>query len=102
MIEPHPDLVPFSFTSKEFDNLNELAELSLLVRISSGSNGTRYGTFCFNEDLLLTHKGLSGPTVLQVSNYWAEVSKKDRQTLKVFITNWSVKPAGTLGWKKQK
>jgi predicted flavoprotein YhiN len=31
---------------------------------------------------------------------WAEVSKKDRQALKELITNWSVKPAGTLGWKK--
>ena len=31
---------------------------------------------------------------------WAEVSKKDRQTLKELLTHWSVKPAGTLGWKK--
>ena len=31
---------------------------------------------------------------------WAEVSKKDRNALKELITNWSVKPAGTLGWKK--
>ena len=31
---------------------------------------------------------------------WAEVSKKDRQALKELLTNWSVKPAGTLGWKK--
>jgi predicted Rossmann fold flavoprotein len=31
---------------------------------------------------------------------WAEVSKKDRQALKELLTKWSVKPAGTLGWKK--
>ena len=31
---------------------------------------------------------------------WAEVSKRNRQALKERITNWSVKPAGTLGWKK--
>ncbi|WP_331851897.1 NAD(P)/FAD-dependent oxidoreductase [Polynucleobacter necessarius] len=31
---------------------------------------------------------------------WAEVSEKDRQALKDLITNWTVKPAGTLGWKK--
>jgi len=31
---------------------------------------------------------------------WAEVSKKDRQALQELITHWSVKPAGTLGWKK--
>ena len=28
------------------------------------------------------------------------VTKKDRQALKELLTNWSVKPAGTLGWKK--
>ncbi|MFZ4062065.1 MAG: NAD(P)/FAD-dependent oxidoreductase [Polynucleobacter sp.] len=163
VIEPRPGLVPLSFTSEEFDALNELAGLSLPVRISSGSKGARYGACRFNEDLLLTHKGLSGPAVLQASSYWvegeaihidwlgaveingrfncdelfndeenrlkltetilasvmpqrlakafaeqqkllgrkwAEVSKKDRQALKELITNWSVKPAGTLGWKK--
>jgi len=163
IIEPRPALVPLSFTSEEFDNLNELAGLSLSVRISSGMKGGRYGACRFNEDLLLTHKGLSGPAVLQASSYWtegepihidwlgvahgdgkfdwdtffnseenrlkltetilacvlplrlakafagqkqllgrkwAEVSKKDRQALKELITSWSVKPAGTLGWKK--
>ena len=34
------------------------------------------------------------------SRKWAEVSKKDHQALKELLTNWSVKPAGTLGWKK--
>jgi predicted flavoprotein YhiN len=31
---------------------------------------------------------------------WAEVGKKDRQTLKAALQQWTVKPAGTLGWKK--
>ena len=163
VVDPRPALVPLSFTSETFFNLNELAGLSLPVRVSSGSKGTRYGACRFNEDLLLTHKGLSGPAVLQASSYWvegetihvdwlgsiervggfncdelfnnednrlkltetilssvlpqrlarafaeqkkllgkkwAEVSKKDRQALRELITNWSVKPAGTLGWKK--
>ncbi|MBU3601530.1 aminoacetone oxidase family FAD-binding enzyme [Polynucleobacter sp. AM-25C3] len=163
VIDPRPALVPLSFTSGEFDNLIELSGLSLPVRIAAGSKGNRYGACRFNEDLLLTHKGLSGPAVLQASSYWtegeaihidwlgaveangrfscdelfnneenrlkltenilnsvmplrlakafaeqknllgkkwAEVSKKDRQALKELITNWSVKPAGTLGWKK--
>lgn len=163
VVDPRPALVPLSFTSGEFDNLTELSGLSLPVRIASGSKGHRYGACRFNEDLLLTHKGLSGPAVLQASSYWtegeaihidwlgaveangrftcdelfdnednrlkltenilasvmplrlakafaeqknllgkkwAEVSKKDRQALKELITNWSVKPAGTLGWKK--
>ena len=163
VIEPRPALVPLSFTADTFGNLNDLAGLSVPVRIASGSKGHRYGACRFNEDLLLTHKGLSGPGVLQASSYWvegepihvdwlgaierpggfncdtlfnhednrlkltetilasvlpqrlakafaeqknllgkkwAEVSKKDRQALKELLTNWSVKPAGTLGWKK--
>ncbi len=163
VIEPRPALVPLSFTAETFGNLSDLAGLSVPVRIASGSKGNRYGACRFNEDLLLTHKGLSGPAVLQASSYWvegepihvdwlgaierpggfncdalfnhednhlkltetilasvlpqrlakvfaeqnnllgkkwAEVSKKDRQSLKELLTNWSVKPAGTLGWKK--
>jgi predicted Rossmann fold flavoprotein len=163
VIEPRPALVPLSFTADTFGNLNDLAGLSVPVRIVSGSKGFRYGACRFNEDLLLTHKGLSGPAVLQASSYWAEgepihvdwlgaverpggfncdelfnnednrlkltelilasvlpqrlakafaeqknllgrkwaeVSKKDRQALKELLTNWSLKPAGTLGWKK--
>ena len=163
VVDPRPALVPLSFTADTFGNLNELAGLSVPIRIASGSKGQRYGACRFNEDLLLTHKGLSGPAVLQASSYWiegepihidwlgaierpggfncdelwnheenrlkltetilasvlpqrlakafaeqknllgrkwAEVSKKDRQILKELITNWSVKPAGTLGWKK--
>lgn len=106
---------------------------------------------------MITHKGLSGPAVLQASSYWeegepihvqwvipsqlqewadhpdqrtktvdgmlagllpnrlaktvaesaglggrrwAEVGKKDRLLLINMLTQWSVKPAGTLGWKK--
>jgi len=163
VIEPRPALVPLSFTAETFGNLSDLAGLSVPVRIAAGSKGQRYGACRFQEDLLLTHKGLSGPAVLQASSYWsegeplhidwlgalerpggfncdelfnrednrlklaetilasvfpqrlakafaeqrnligrkwAEVSKKDRQALKELITNWSVKPAGTLGWKK--
>jgi predicted Rossmann fold flavoprotein len=60
VIDPRPALVPLSFTSGEFDNLIELSGLSLPVRIAAGSKGNRYGACRFNEDLLLTHKGLSG------------------------------------------
>jgi predicted Rossmann fold flavoprotein len=163
VVDPRPALVPLSFTADNFGDLSELAGLSVPIRIASGSKGHRYGACRFNEDVLLTHKGLSGPAVLQASSYWqegepihidwlgaierpggfncdelfnneenrlkltetilasvlpqrlaksfaeqrnlmgrkwAEVSKKDRQALKELITNWSVKPAGTLGWKK--
>lgn len=165
VVNPRPALVPLSFTAENFGSLNALAGLSVPVKIASGSKGQRYGACQFNEDLLLTHKGLSGPAVLHASSYWeegepihidwlgmvenekglscdalfnddenqlnlaetilaavlpqrlakafvdmsgltgrkwAEVSKKDRQTLKELMTKWSVKPAGTLGWKKRR
>ena len=163
VIEPRPALVPLSFTAETFSGLSELAGLSMPIGINSGSRGARYGACHFNEDVLITHKGLSGPAILQASSYWVEgepiridwlaninqsglvrcdelfnddeqrlkltetiltsvmpqrlakafaeqsnlsgrkwveVSKKDRQALKELLTNWSVKPAGTLGWKK--
>ncbi len=159
-----PALVPLSFTSDEFTHLSTLAGLSVPVRITAGTKAQRYGHGDFYEDLLITHKGLSGPAVLQVSSYWiegesiavnwlgahdvkdkqfncdalfddldnrlkqtetilamvlpqrlakafaqqqsllgrkwAEVGKKDRQALKASLQQWTVKPAGTLGWKK--
>lgn len=68
VVDPRPALVPLSFTADNFGDLSELAGLSVPVRIASGSKGHRYGACRFNEDLLLTHKGLSGPAVLQASS----------------------------------
>ncbi len=67
-----PALVPLSFTSGEFMLMSDLSGISIPVTISSGYRGKRYGTYQFDEDLLLTHKGLSGPAVLQASSYWTE------------------------------
>ncbi len=63
VIDPRPALVPLSFTADTFGSLNELAGLSVPVRIAAGSKGRHYGACRFTEDLLLTHKGLSGPAV---------------------------------------
>lgn len=67
-----PGLVPLAFTSDAFRGLESLAGLSLPVCISAGRKGVRYGASTFDEDLLMTHKGLSGPAALQASNYWEE------------------------------
>jgi predicted Rossmann fold flavoprotein len=56
-------LVPFMFTDAMKTLCERLAGVSLPVAISC--NGR-----LFTEDLLFTHRGLSGPAVLQVSNYW--------------------------------
>ncbi len=164
VVTPRAALVPLSFTAKAFSQLDSLAGLSLPVTIRSGIKGQQYGACVFHEDLLLTHKGISGPAVLQASSYWeegepieidwlsngagvhggklfdeifsananrlkttdnilasvipqrlakmfteqagllgkkwAEVGKIEQQSLNASLTQWRVKPAGTLGWNK--
>lgn len=150
-----PALVPLAFTSSEFSVFTSLSGISLEASVQAGHRNHGYGTYRFDEDLLITHKGLSGPAILQASSYWhegeaihinwlgktdfdaifseahqktvdailaevlpqrvaqllaeqlnltkrnwAEVSKKDRETLRTHLTKAQMKPAGTLGWKK--
>jgi predicted Rossmann fold flavoprotein len=72
VVAPQPALVPLSVTADWFAPFLGLAGLSLPVRIRGGSKDSPYGQASFDEDLLLTHKGLSGPAVLQASSYWQE------------------------------
>lgn len=59
-----PCLVPLTFSSKQHQHLfRELAGVALPAIVSC--NGTR-----FRENLLITHRGLSGPAILQISSYW--------------------------------
>ena len=67
LVEPRPALVPLVFDAAEWAPFVALAGVSLEVEISSGS-GKQRGRFV--EDLLFTHRGLSGPAVLQASSYW--------------------------------
>jgi predicted Rossmann fold flavoprotein len=64
IIEPRPALVPLLLSGKEA-SWTQLAGVSTLVRI--GTPGTKTS---FVEKLLVTHRGLSGPAVLQISSYW--------------------------------
>ncbi len=67
IVEPRPALVPLVFDAAEWAPFVALAGVSLEVEIASGS-GKQRGRFV--EDLLFTHRGLSGPAVLQASSYW--------------------------------
>jgi len=67
LVDPRPALVPLVFDAAEWAAFAGLAGVSLEVDISSGS-GKQRGHFV--EDLLFTHRGLSGPAVLQASSYW--------------------------------
>ncbi len=67
IVEPRPALVPLVFDADEWAPFVALSGVSLEVEIASGS-GKRKARFV--EDLLFTHRGLSGPAVLQASSYW--------------------------------
>jgi len=67
VIEPRPALVPLTFDAMTWKPFSTLAGVSLEVDIRAGS-GAQKGRFL--EDLLFTHRGLSGPAVLQASSYW--------------------------------
>jgi predicted Rossmann fold flavoprotein len=67
MVEPHPALVPLTFDGDAWAPYAQLAGLSLPVQIEVGAKKEKMS---FLEDLLFTHRGLSGPAVLQISSYW--------------------------------
>ena len=61
LIKTRPGLVPFTFG----DQFKPLAGVACDARISCGDTS-------FDEAVLFTHRGLSGPAVLQISSYWRE------------------------------
>ncbi len=67
VVEPRPALVPLTFDGQAWAPYAQLAGLSLPVRIETGA---KKSLVAFDEDLLFTHRGLSGPAVLQISSYW--------------------------------
>ncbi|MDP3836114.1 MAG: NAD(P)/FAD-dependent oxidoreductase [Hydrogenophaga sp.] len=69
LVETRPGLVPLTFDGEGWAPYAGLAGLALPVRIETGEKKTR---MAFLEDLLFTHRGLSGPAVLQISSYWRE------------------------------
>ncbi len=70
IIEPRPALVPLTFATEAWQPFLSLAGLSLQVQAHAGEKGQNYGPGVFDEDLLFTHRGLSGPGILQISSYW--------------------------------
>ena len=68
VVEPRPALVPLTFDGPEWQPFSQLAGLALPVCIEV-PHGNK-GPTAFAEDLLFTHRGLSGPAALQISSYW--------------------------------
>jgi predicted Rossmann fold flavoprotein len=67
IVETRPALVPLTFDAAAWAPFVALAGLSLPTRVSTGPTKPRSE---FVEDLLFTHRGLSGPAILQISTYW--------------------------------
>ena len=71
LVPRRPGLVPLTFDGDAWAPYAQLAGLALPVGIETGDKKNRMH---FDEDLLFTHRGLSGPAVLQISSYWADNS----------------------------
>jgi hypothetical protein len=67
LIEPRPGLVPLTFDHAAWEPFVPLAGIALEVDIETGEKKSHTH---FREDLLFTHRGLSGPAVLQISSFW--------------------------------
>ena len=67
IVEPRPALVPLTFDASRWAPWVPLAGVSMEVAISAPAHA---GAPVFNEDLLFTHRGVSGPAVLQISSFW--------------------------------
>lgn len=66
-VDPQPALVPLTFDATAWQPFVDLAGIALEVEVETGEKKTRGH---FREDLLFTHRGLSGPAILQISSYW--------------------------------
>ena len=69
VVATRPALVPLTFDEAQWAPFAPLSGLSLPVQISTGA---KKAAVSFSEDLLFTHRGLSGPGVLQISSYWQD------------------------------
>ena len=65
LVETRPALVPLTFAEQELSWMTPLAGVALPARVGCGR-------VAFDEAVLFTHRGLSGPAILQLSSYWRE------------------------------
>jgi predicted Rossmann fold flavoprotein len=63
--ETKPALVPFTFNAKKLEELKALSGISVDALVACRDAQ-------FRENILLTHRGISGPAILQISSYWQQ------------------------------
>ena len=82
IVETRPALVPLTFAAEDAKRYKDLAGVSAEVvasvitappsRFSEKGRAHRFGHPQFREKMLFTHRGLSGPAILQISSYWTK------------------------------
>jgi len=65
LTDTRPALVPLTFDGELLEQAKALSGVALPARVACGKTA-------FDEALLFTHRGLSGPAILQISSYWRE------------------------------
>ena len=95
LVEPRAALVPLTFDGDSWAPYAQLAGLALPVLIETGpldaTPKQRKKATVFAEDLLFTHRGLSGPAVLQISSFW-----RDSQPIRINLAPGVDLPAALL------
>ena len=70
--ETRPALVPLTFEAGLLETLTPLAGVAVDASVASAPDGAKARKASFHEAMLFTHRGLSGPAILQISSYWRE------------------------------
>ena len=65
LIEPRPGLVPLRLAREDLELVRPLSGIALEAEVACGREK-------FRDSILFTHRGLSGPAILQISSYWRE------------------------------
>ena len=63
LVSSQPGLVPLTLSKTDLNNFGDLSGISVGAVVSCNEKS-------FRESILFTHRGLSGPAILQISNYW--------------------------------
>jgi hypothetical protein len=89
IVPPRPALVPLLLAGAERERFVDLAGVSAPVVVSVGKRS-------FTEKMLFTHRGLSGPAVLQISSYWQqpEPIRIDWVPARLLLAGLQAAPAG--------
>jgi predicted Rossmann fold flavoprotein len=114
VVPPYPALVPFTLNETDLERYCDLSGVSadVIARAASGPP--------FREKMLITHRGLSGPAILQISSYWKPgetveldlqpdpdlylpkrfAARWSRWNAPEALRKWTIKPNGTEGYAK--